>query len=153
VHNLQVPFFEIDSVQAINPLDDALQESDDVHIEGAGRSRVKMTNTVEIRTNVDGHNAGRVYYIRTESGAECRRIVKHLTKYSTAARKHFELRNRWDRFRDNLKQKYDSMLVQGLVGALILSVIALINTPYSTQLRLDLSPACFFVLMIGQHDI
>jgi hypothetical protein len=89
------------------------------------RSKVKLTNTIEIRTNVDGHNSGRVYFIRAESGAECRHIANDLSTYSEVARRRFQLRTRWERYQDKLKTAYDSNWVQGLVGALILSVSCL----------------------------
>ena len=66
----------------------------------------------------------RVYYVRAESGAECRRIAEDLNAFSRVARRHFELRSRWERARDRIKTAYESPWVQGLVGALILAVNA-----------------------------
>jgi hypothetical protein len=83
---------------------------------------VKLTNTVEIRTDVEGFNSGRVYYIRAESGGECRAIAADMDRCAAVARRHFELRSQWERARDRLKSAYDSLWVQALVGALILAV-------------------------------
>ena len=145
----QVPYFEIDFIRIHHPLDppdDAPPESapsvapgsflshtgsrsepDDGSSTAEGRvgpSRVRLTNTVEIRTDLDGYNSGRVYYVRAESGAECRRIAEDLNAFSRVARRHFELRSRWERARDRIKTAYESPWVQGLVGALILAVNA-----------------------------
>ena len=100
-------------------------------------SRVKFTNTVEIRTDVEGFNSGRVYYIRAESGGECRRIAADLERCSEVARRHFELRSWWERARDRLKSAYESAWVQAVVGALILAVG---DHPIVKALRSPLSP-------------
>jgi hypothetical protein len=63
-----------------------------------------------------------VYYLRAESGSECRHIAKELTEYSKVARNQFEMRTHWERGQNKLKAAYDSKLVQGMVGVLILSV-------------------------------
>ena len=148
---MQVPFFEIDFIRIHHPIDAHPQPptvpNDEIQVEpalppgsfsgavppcdepeskasghAAGASRVKLTNTVEIRTDLEGYNSGRVYYIRAESGAECRRIADDLTAHYTTARRKFELRSRWERYRDRIKTAYDSIFTQGLVGALILTV-------------------------------
>jgi hypothetical protein len=119
----QVPFFEIDSVLALNPTNDSSTNEKEANCDkSSGRSRLKSTNTVEIRTDVDGHNSGRVYFFRAECGDECRRIEEHLRVLSKAARRRFQLRTVWERAQDQIKSAYDSALVQALVGALILSV-------------------------------
>ncbi len=106
---------------AINPLGDDLTDESTSKSKNR-QSRVKLTNTVKIRTVIDGHNAGRVYYIRTDTGAECRRITDEISAYSAVARKRFQLRTRWEQNQDQLKAIYDSLWVQGLVAVLILSV-------------------------------
>ena len=128
----QVPFFEINLVRALNPTDEDGADSD-VTPEALERSmravairggRPATTNAVEIHTDLDGINAGRVYCFRLGSGAECRRVAEELAGLSAVARRRFELRSRWDRLQLRLKAIYDSDWVQGFVGALILAVNA-----------------------------
>ncbi len=138
-----MPFFEIDFIRTINPtihdfnttsttsVDKGAAEASAHSDVGASKptdsspqpSRVKYTNTVEIRTDLEGFNSGRVYYIRAESGQECLRIGEDLRRFSAIARRHFELRSAWERFRDRLKSIYESAWVQVIVGSLILLVI------------------------------
>ncbi len=137
----QVPFFEIDFIRTIDPTIHACSSvtsdtsADKVAADASAHgslgassgpqpSRVKFTNTVEIRTDVDGFNSGRVYFIRAESGEECLRIAEDLKRCSAIARRHFELRSAWERFRDRLKSVYESAWVQVIIGGLILMVIA-----------------------------
>ena len=88
----------------------------------ARRGGLSLANAVEIRTDPDGVNLGRAYHFRAGSGAECRRVADDLHRLSAAARGRFEGRSRWARGRERLKAAYDSAWVQGLVGALIVSV-------------------------------
>ena len=109
----------------MNPMDrdSAAKEPSDA-AKTPTRNRRRPTNTLEIRTDRDGHNSGRAYHIRTESGAGCRRIAGDLSRLSRVARRRFRLRTAWERCQDRLKSAYDSAWVQALVGALILSVTA-----------------------------
>ena len=86
------------------------------------RSKIKLCNTVEIRTGIEGFNSGRSYYIQCESDRECLRVAADLRSYSAIARRHFQLRTPLQRFRQRLKSVYDSRFVQGLVGLLIVAV-------------------------------
>ena len=129
----QIPFFEVDFVRSINDYPDLdpdeivphsswsfrLQHGESPSVQA---SKIKLTNTVEIRTVLEGFNSGRVYYLRCDTGAECRRIAADLRAYSQAALRHFELRTPFERFRERLKAGYDSPPVQGFVGFLIISV-------------------------------
>ena len=127
----QVPFFEVDFVRIINDSPDTssrLPCSSEGTQEKAGEpsspktSKIRLTNTVEIRTVVEGFNSGRVYYLRCDTGTECRRIAADLRTFSQAALRHFELRTPFERFRERLKTLYDQPLAQGFVGFLIISV-------------------------------
>ena len=127
---VQIPFFEVDFIRLHNdtkvsahPLSMSNSLS---HLfssrEKGQRSRVKLINTVEIRTVVEGFNSGRAYYIRCDSGDECRRITSDLNVFSQTALRRFELRTPFERFRVQLKSIYDSLLVQKTVGLLIIAV-------------------------------
>jgi hypothetical protein len=86
------------------------------------RSKIKLTDTVEIRTILQGWNSGRAYFIRCATGKECRKVAADLRSFSEAERRRFELRTPMQRFRERLRAVYTSSPVQGLVGLLILAV-------------------------------
>ena len=85
-------------------------------------SKIKFTNTVDVRTSEEGYNSGRAYCIRSDSGRECHKIAEDLRAYSQAARRRFELRTPLERMQERLKAVYDSSPVQAFVGFLIISV-------------------------------
>jgi predicted RNA-binding protein YlxR (DUF448 family) len=132
----QVPFFEVEFVR-VHHADVPIQPEQLSHSQLSltnsfrkflrmddvpKRSRVKLCNTVEIRTDVKGFNSGRSYYVRCESSKDCLQMAHDLRAFIAAARQRFQLRTPMQQFRDQVKIIYDSRFIQGFVGLLIVAV-------------------------------
>ncbi len=53
-----------------------------------------MNRTIEVKTDVDGYNSGRIYFIRMSSEEECLRIARLLSDLSKRSRRLCETQTR-----------------------------------------------------------
>jgi hypothetical protein len=79
-------------------------------------------NTIEIRTDIDGYNSGRVYLLRASSEEVSAQIVGLLLDFAARSRRQHETRTQLQRLQERCRRVYQSGPAQGLVALLIISV-------------------------------
>jgi len=85
-------------------------------------NRVQLRNAIEIRTDIDGYNSGRVYLLRSSSEETGSVIAGLLADTATRSRREYETRTRLQRMQDRCRAIYLSSAVQGLIAVLIVAV-------------------------------
>jgi hypothetical protein len=76
-------------------------------------------STLQIRTIPDGYNSGRVYYLRANTTACCRKIMTDLTKAVNVARKRAEVKTRFEKAQHTARKLHDSLAFQALSAIFI----------------------------------
>ena len=79
-------------------------------------------NTIEIRTDIDGYNSGRVYLLRASTEEVSAQISGLLLDFAARSRRQHETRTRLQRLQERCRRVYQSGPAQGLVALLIISV-------------------------------
>jgi hypothetical protein len=115
--------------QESNPESKLDHESSDLGLPGAqkkgGNSEVftRMMNSqvIQIKTDREGHNSGRTYYLRVNQ--DLGQITTRLSIMAKSAREKAENKSRFERHQLKVRRTYNSSLFQYFVAALIVGVI------------------------------
>ncbi len=83
-------------------------------------TRMMHSNVIQIKTDRDGHNSGRTYYLRTKESDD---IVTILSGLAKSARRRAENKSRFERHQLQVRTVYNSPPFQYLVAALIFGVV------------------------------
>ena len=95
--------------------------TDDFDPHPAGGGGAAPEGAVEIRTRVDGHNAGRIYRVRA-GAADIEALAQLLSGLARAARAQLEARTLLQRAQERCRAVYLSTPVQGFIALLIITV-------------------------------
>jgi hypothetical protein len=94
------------------------------------------SNVIQIKTDRDGHNSGRTYYLRTNESEDGGQFVSTLSGLAKAAKKRAENKSRLERNQLKVRGVYNSRPFQYLMAALIFGVVRF-------QYFQLMFPACF----------
>ena len=86
-----IPLSEVSSVEEINKessneSNQQQQQEPNSH-KSADSAQTRFQNALQIKTDPDGHNGGRTYYLQATSTEQCRSIAMSLALLSRRARK------------------------------------------------------------------
>ncbi len=85
-------------------------------------NKMKYRHALQIRTDTDGYNSGRTYYLQASSDEQCADLVGQLTKQVKVARKKALARTRFQKSQETVRRVYESAPCQALVATLIVAV-------------------------------
>ncbi len=105
----------------------------------ADSTKVKFRNSFQIRTQVDGYNSGRSYYLKAASAEECTEVMDKLKALAKTAKKLKDAKTRFQESQERIRVVYHSTAVQGIVAAMI---VAVLNPPQRH------GPGCRFLLLL-----
>jgi hypothetical protein len=108
---------EIESMQNMDKEDMEQQQS-----KSTFGNTVDFTHALQIRTDKQGQNAGRKYYLRADSEEAAAAIIASLSKLAKVARKTAAAETRWEKIRSSVRKIYDSSVFQGVAAFLIIGV-------------------------------
>lgn len=109
-----IPFAEVLHVkEMLEAPAEASSESED---------STKFRNVLQIATNNDGYNSGRIYYLSTDSQETLKELITDLTKKAKTARVQAEARTGFRKLQRIVRNRYDSAQFQGLMALLIAAV-------------------------------
>jgi hypothetical protein len=85
-------------------------------------ARGPITKVMQIKTDRDGHNSGRTYYIRANESDDFGLMITRLSRLAKSARKRSENKSRFERNQLKVRRIYNSRLFQYFVAVLIFGV-------------------------------
>ena len=112
--------------QGSNP--EAIIESDNSGLAGtvAGGpeiiARLLNPKVMQIKTDCDGHNSGRTYYIKANVSDDIGQIISRLSSLAKSARKSAENKSKFERQQLEVRRIYNSPPFQYFTAALIFGV-------------------------------
>ena len=103
---------------------DALQTSD-LNFEGSINSfetSVDFAHAFQIRTQKDGFNAGRKYYVRASSDDVMTSLIADISRISKDTAKKMAKKTEWEKVQKRVRRIYNSTWFQGAAAFLIIAV-------------------------------
>ena len=125
----QIPLSEVKHVKEMAEAASDDQEGEDAR---------KFSHVMQIATQEEGFNSGRIYYLALDSKQALDELMVLLTRYSAKARAHAEAQTLLRKIQLKLRRKYESGAFQAVMALLI----AAVNAPssgYPRSLRLAAS--------------
>jgi hypothetical protein len=86
-------------------------------------TRTLNLNVIQIKTDRDGHNSGRTYYLRMEKSEDCSQVLTTLSMLAKSAKIRAENKSRFERNQFQVRIVYNSRLFQYLMATLIFGVV------------------------------
>ena len=112
-----IPLAEVVGIQSMN----SMEQKCEYHFE------VDSSNAFQIRTDKDGHNSGRKYFLQASSGEELEVVLNELEFLAKVALGKAEVRSKWSKLQERVGLVYNSSRFQGMAAFLIVSVRALFS--------------------------
>ena len=110
-----IPLAEVEFVKEFNQDDVSSRfKSPDMNPESEYR--------LQIATKPEGHNAGRMYYLKTLSSETYQKLMKILVVNSKSARKRSETGNLVQKVQKRVRNLYEHYIVQAIVALTIVGV-------------------------------
>jgi hypothetical protein len=115
-----IPLAEVTSVESIKAIDkkDELKSISESAIENA----IDFSNAFQINTKQNGYNAGRKYFLRSESEIGLPALISSLRRAAQTAAENAETRSTWQKMQDRVRALYNSDWFQGVATFLIMAV-------------------------------
>lgn len=88
-------------------------------------SRPLHASVVQIKTDPDGHNSGRTYYLRTISPCDVDKLMNDLPSLAKSAKFRADKKSRFEKNQLLVRRAFSSRPVQYLMAALIFGVVTL----------------------------
>ena len=124
-----IPLAEVEFVKEFNEDDVSVRfKSNDMNPE----SEYKL----QIATKPEGHNAGRMYYLKTQSSETYQKLMKILVTYSKSAKKRVETGTLAQKIQKRVRAVYEHDSTQAIVAVIIVGV--------SSALTTDAIPNCIW---------
>ncbi len=123
-----IPLAEVMEIESMHNMDEKdIAQSQQRSTYG---NAIDFTHAFQIRTDKQGKNAGRKYYLRADSEEAAATIISKLHKLSKVAREAAAAETQWDKIRARVRTVYDSSVFQGVAAFLIVgvSIVASRNT-------------------------
>ena len=123
-----IPFTEILSIDQINeePPNEGIAGSPSsenyASSKSADAARTLFRNALQIKTNAEGYNSGRTYYLQAASPEQCSAMCASLTLQVQRARKAVVAGRRILRLQGKVLRAYESLAFQSGVAILIIAV-------------------------------
>lgn len=86
-------------------------------------TRMMHSKVMQIKTDRDGHNSGRTYYLKTSEPGDFGQVIAKLSSLSKTARKRAENKTRFERQQQTVRRFYNSNPFQYMMAALIFGVM------------------------------
>jgi hypothetical protein len=135
-----IPLFEIEEIgpgngENLGGADDGYSSQKKSEVDKKGHSaprqstmvadstKVKFRNSFQIRTQLDGYNSGRSYYLKAATAEECAEVMDKLKAMANTAKKLKDAKTRFQESRERIRVVYHSTAVQGVVAAMIVAVL------------------------------
>ena len=119
--NPETPF---ESDSAIRPSSIAVQAAG---MESELVARVLTSKVMQIKTEREGHNSGRTYYIRANDTDDLSQMIARLSKLAKHARKRAENKSRFQKNQLKVRRLYNSRPFQYFTAILIFGVVMSLN--------------------------
>ncbi len=121
-----IPMYEIDFIcaaqSAEDSQDDPLKKPDNK--KEADPQKQKIRYSFQIRTQVDGYNSGRAYYLKASSEQECADLISKLSSLALSAKKAKEAKTRFEKSQEPVHVVYRSNICQGFTAIMIVAVLS-----------------------------
>ncbi len=111
-------------------------------------TRMPHSSVIQIKTDRDGHNSGRTYYIRTKTPENDGQLITTLLSLAESAKIRAENKSRFERNQLQVRRVYISRPFQTLMAVLILGVGMNYAKQFDLAFVLVLSP-CRFLIRIS----
>ena len=85
-------------------------------------ARLLIPKVMQIKTDPDGHNSGRTYYIRSNDSEDIGQMISRLSSLAKDARKRAENKSKFERQQLAVRRIYNSPPFQYFTAALIFGV-------------------------------
>jgi hypothetical protein len=85
-------------------------------------TRMLHSKVMQIKTDPDGHNSGRTYYLRAKESDDVGQLITRLSSLAKSARKKSENKSRFERNQLTVRRVYNSRPFQYMMAALIFGV-------------------------------
>ncbi len=89
---------------------------------GGSSERILHSSVIQIKTDLDGHNSGRTYYIRTKTSGDDGQLITTLSSLAKSAKIRAENKSRFERNQLQVRRVYNSHPFQYLMACLIFGV-------------------------------
>jgi hypothetical protein len=86
-------------------------------------ARDMTSKVMQIKTDSEGHNSGRTYYIRANETEDIGQMIARLSKLAKHARRKAENKSRFERHQLKVRRLYTSSPFQYLTAVLIFGVV------------------------------
>ena len=134
-----IPLAEVTSVEQINEKSlSSVSGLPPVESQkSADAARTLFQNAIQVKTDADGYNSGRTYYLQATSAEQCNSVCASVAVLARRARKAVVAGTLIRRLQGKVLRFYESMAFQSFVAVLIISVRSLLLTvgPHHTSAR------------------
>ena len=102
---------------------DPFQTSDESEVAKSNfESSLDFTYAFQIRTKKDGFNAGRKYFIQTDSDEVMDELIAEISQIAKAISKRLATKSKWSKVQKRVRRVYNSRVFQGVAAFLIIAV-------------------------------
>ena len=119
-----IPLAEVSSVEQINqePREGYMGLQSVEGPKSADSAKTLFRNALQLKTDADGYNSGRTYYLQASSAEQCGAVCASLVLLARRARKAVVAGTRMRRLQGRVLRAYESVAFQSGVAVLIIAV-------------------------------